>query len=144
RAAAVPLRVPPPHAARPHGGAGPVNVLMVTSSYPKYPGDTTAPFVESIARAVAARGHRVDVVLPWHPDLRRGADEPVRFHPYRYAPREDWCLWGYAQSLRSDVRVRPAAWLLAPLAGLALRRAVAERLRAERYAVVHAHWLVPN
>jgi glycosyltransferase involved in cell wall biosynthesis len=121
-----------------------VNVLMVTSSYPKFPGDTTAPFVESIARAVAARGHRVDIVLPWHPDLRRGADEPVRFHPYRYAPRDEWCLWGYAQSLQSDVRVRRAAWLIAPLAALALRRAVAERLRAARYDVVHAHWLVPN
>jgi glycosyltransferase involved in cell wall biosynthesis len=117
---------------------------MVTSSYPKFPGDTTAPFIESIARAVAGRGHRVDVVLPWHPELRRGADEPVRFHPYRYAPREEWNLWGYAQSLHADVRVRGAAWLLAPLAALALRRAVGERLREARYDVLHAHWLVPN
>ena len=82
-----------------------MNVLMVTSSYPKFPGDVTAPFVESIARGVAERGHAVDVVLPHHPDLRRG-DEPVRFFPYRYAPREDWSVWGYAQSLHSDVRVR--------------------------------------
>jgi glycosyltransferase involved in cell wall biosynthesis len=117
---------------------------MVTSSYPKFPGDTTAPFIESIARAVAGRGHRVDVVLPWHPELRRGADEPVRFHPYRYAPRDEWNLWGYAQSLHADVRVRGAAWLLAPLAALALRRAVGERLREARYDVLHAHWLVPN
>jgi glycosyltransferase involved in cell wall biosynthesis len=121
-----------------------MNVLMVTSSYPKFPGDTTAPFIESIARSVADRGHRVDVVLPWHPELRRGADEPVRFHPYRYAPREEWNLWGYAQSLRSDVQVRGAAWLLAPLAAVALRRAVGERLRERRYDVMHAHWLVPN
>ncbi|HEV8255118.1 MAG TPA: glycosyltransferase [Vicinamibacteria bacterium] len=121
-----------------------MNVLMVTSSYPKFPGDTTAPFIESIARAVAGRGHRVDVVLPWHPELRRGADEPLRFHPYRYAPRDEWNLWGYAQSLHADVRVRGAAWLLAPLAALALRRAVGERLREARYDVLHAHWLVPN
>jgi hypothetical protein len=72
-----------------------MNVLMVTSSYPKFPGDVTAPFVESIARGVAERGHAVDVVLPHHPDLRRDGAEPVRFFPYRYAPREDWNLWGY-------------------------------------------------
>ena len=48
-----------------------MNVLMVTSSYPKAPGDVTAPFIESIAEAVAARGHGVDVVLPHHPELRR-------------------------------------------------------------------------
>ena len=83
-----------------------MNVLMVASSYPKFPGDTTAPFIESIARAVAARGHAVDVLLPHHPDLRRPPGEPVRVVEYHYAPREDWSLWGYAQSLQSDVRVR--------------------------------------
>jgi glycosyltransferase involved in cell wall biosynthesis len=117
---------------------------MVTSSYPRFPGDVVAPFIESIARGVAARGHRVDVVLPHHPELRRRPDEPVSFHPYRYAPLERWSRWGYAQSLRKDVSVRAGAFLLAPLVALALRRIVAERLRATRYDVVHAHWVVPN
>jgi glycosyltransferase involved in cell wall biosynthesis len=121
-----------------------MKVLMVTSSYPKFPGDVTAPFVESIARSVARRGHTVDVVLPHHPELRRARDETVRFFPYRYAPRDSWSRWGYAQSLHSDVRVRPATWLLAPLAAVALRSEVARRLRAERYDLVHAHWVVPN
>ena len=117
---------------------------MVTSSYPRFPGDVVAPFIESIARGVAARGHRVDVVLPHHPELRRPAGEPVSFHPYRYAPLDRWSRWGYAQSLRKDVSVRAGAFLLAPLVALALRRIVAERLRALRYDVVHAHWVVPN
>jgi glycosyltransferase involved in cell wall biosynthesis len=119
-------------------------VLVVTSSYPKYPGDVTAPFIESISRGVASRGHRVDVVLPHHPELRRGADEPLRFFPFRYAPREDWNLWGYAQSLRADVSLRSAAVLVTPLAALALRRGVAERLRERSYDVLHVHWVVPN
>jgi glycosyltransferase involved in cell wall biosynthesis len=96
------------------------------------------------------RGHAVDVVLPHHPELRRGRmgspgdSQPVRFFPYRYAPRESWARWGYAQSLHADVKVRKEAWLLAPFAALAVRREVAERLREVRYDVVHAHWLVPN
>jgi glycosyltransferase involved in cell wall biosynthesis len=117
---------------------------MITSSYPKFPGDVTAPFIEEIARGVAARGHEVDVVLPHHPDLARRDDEPVRFFPYRYAPRDSWCAWGYAQSLESDVRVRRGVYLLAPLVAIALRRAVGARLTAVRYDVVHAHWVVPN
>jgi glycosyltransferase involved in cell wall biosynthesis len=117
---------------------------MVTSSYPKFPGDTTAPFIEAIARGVAARGHAVDVVLPHHPDLRRGTDEPVRFFPYRYAPFDSWCLWGYAQSLESDVRVRRGVYALAPLVALSLRQRVASLLGETRYDVLHAHWLVPN
>jgi phosphatidyl-myo-inositol dimannoside synthase len=121
-----------------------MNVLMVASSYPKFPGDTTAPFIESIARAVAARGHAVDVLLPHHPDLRRPSGEPVRVVEYHYAPREDWSLWGYAQSLESDVRVRRGVYLLAPLVALALRRALGSLLADRRYDVVHAHWVVPN
>ena len=61
---------------------------MVASSYPKFPGDVTAPFIESIAHAVAARGHSVDVLVPHHPDLRRPPGEPVRVISYHYAPRE--------------------------------------------------------
>jgi phosphatidyl-myo-inositol dimannoside synthase len=121
-----------------------MNVLMVASSYPKFPGDVTAPFIESIARAVAARGHAVDVLLPHHPDLRRPPGEPVRVLPYVYAPREEWSLWGYAQSLESDVRVRRGMYLLAPLVALALRRALGSLLGGRRYDVVHAHWVVPN
>ncbi len=121
-----------------------LRVLMVTSSYPKFPGDTTAPFIESIARGVAARGHALDLVLPHHPDLRRGADEPVSFFPYRYAPFDSWCLWGYAQSLESDLRVRKGVYALAPLVALSLRHTVAALLRERRYDVLHAHWLVPN
>ena len=117
---------------------------MVASSYPKFPGDVTAPFIESIAHAVAARGHAVDVLLPHHPDLRRPPGEPVRVLPYGYAPREQWSLWGYAQSLESDVRVRRGMYLLAPLVALALRRALGSLLAGHRYDVVHAHWVVPN
>jgi glycosyltransferase involved in cell wall biosynthesis len=121
-----------------------MRILMVTSSYPKYPGDVTAPFIESIARGVAARGHEVDVVLPAHPELRRGASEPVRFFPYEYAPRPQWSRWGYAQSLRADVGLRGAAWLLAPLAAAALRGAVGGRLTERRYDAAHVHWVVPS
>jgi hypothetical protein len=62
-------------------------VVMVTSSYPRFPGDGVGSFIEPIAKGVAARGHEVHVVAPWHPALRRPPiDEGVRFHFFRYAP----------------------------------------------------------
>jgi len=121
-----------------------MNVLMVTSSYPKFSGDVTAPFLESIAHGVAARGHAVDVVLPYHPLLRRDAGEPVRVFPYPYAPFESWNLWGYAQSLEADVHIKPLMFALVPFVAAALRNELATRLLARRYDVVHVHWVVPN
>ena len=117
---------------------------MITSSYPKWPGETNAPFIEAIAHGVAARGHEVDLVLPHHPLWRRDAVEGrVRFFPYRYAP-DAWSVWGYAQSLEADVRVRRGMYLLAPLVALSLRAMLSSRLTSRRYDVVHAHWVVPN
>ena len=52
-----------------------MNLLAITSSYPRYEGDPTAPFVESIIRHVAARGHTVHVLLP---RLAAGAGRPPR------------------------------------------------------------------
>lgn len=117
---------------------------MVTSSYPLHPGDGTAPFIEEIARGVVRRGHAVDVVLPEHPRLARPAEDGLAFFPYRYAPTQRFAVWGYAQSLVADTRLRLELPLVAPLAALGLRRAVAARLRAARYDVAHLHWVIPN
>ena len=62
-------------------------VVIVTSSYPRFPGDLTGTAVEPIARGVAARGHAVHVVAPWHPLVRRGdVEDGIHYHFYRYAP----------------------------------------------------------
>ncbi len=120
-------------------------VVMVTSSYPRFPGDLAGTFLEPIAHGVAARGHRVHVVAPWHPRVRRRAREGgVHFHFYRYAPVRALHVFGYAGALRGDVSMRWTAWAAAPLAlaaaGLATRRVV----RTTRATVVHAHWVIPS
>jgi glycosyltransferase involved in cell wall biosynthesis len=121
-----------------------MRILTVTSSYPKYPGDVTAPFIESISRSLAARGHDIDIVLPAHPELNRPASDPIRFYPYRYTKRAHRSVWGYAQSLQADVRLRRGILLLAPLATLALRRTLKTRLADRVYDVAHIHWIIPN
>src|SRR5688500_19896124 len=90
---------------------------MVTTSYPRFPGDSVGTFMEPIARSVAARGHEVHVVAPWHPLVARAAvEDGVHFHFYRYAPLRALNVFGYAAAMRADVSVRGAAYLAAPLA----------------------------
>jgi glycosyltransferase involved in cell wall biosynthesis len=120
-------------------------VVMVTTSYPRFPGDTVGTFMEPIARGVAGRGHDVHVVAPWHPLVARPAREHgVSFHFYRYAPIRALDVFGYAVALRADVALRWRAWAAAPLglaAGWRLARAVAQRSGA---TVVHGHWVIPG
>jgi hypothetical protein len=92
-----------------------MRVAMLTTSYPKFPGDGTAPFIERMAEAVASAGHAVNVVLPRHPDLvtddRRGAPR-VRFFPFFAGPARPH-RWGYASSMAADRRLRGAALAVA-------------------------------
>jgi glycosyltransferase involved in cell wall biosynthesis len=119
-------------------------VVMITTSYPRFPGDGIGSFIAPIAKGVAARGHEVHLVAPAHPEIRLPAQEDgVRFHFYKYAPGAA-TSWGYATGLRADTALRGSAWAAAPLgmaAGVLMARRVASRHRA---TMLHAHWVIPN
>jgi len=118
---------------------------MLTSSYPKFRGDTTAPFIESIATHIAAQGVETHVVLPEHRELKRGAvEDSVHFYPYRYAPRSAWTLWGYAEALRADVKLKRGVYALAPLALASSFQKMMQLTAREPFDLIHAHWVLPN
>jgi glycosyltransferase involved in cell wall biosynthesis len=120
-------------------------VVMVTTSYPRFPGDSIGTFMEPIAKGVAARGHEVHIVAPWHPRLTRGPSEDgVFFHFFKYAPARALNVFGYAAGLQADVRLKSSAWMAAPFA-LAAGWFKAMRVAQKRRAtVMHGHWVVPG
>src|SRR5262245_48953048 len=120
-------------------------VVMVTTSYPRFPGDSIGTFMEPIAKGVAARGHEVHIVAPWHPKLTRGkSDDGVFFHFFKYALARSLNVFGYAAGLEADVRLKPTAWMAAPFA-LAAGWFKAMRVAQKRRAtVMHGHWVVPG
>src|SRR5689334_9739828 len=139
-----------------------MNICMLTSSYPKYPGETTAPFIEEIAAGLVRRGHCVHVVAPYHRDIRRAPIERgVHLHFFRYSPVRALNVFGYAESLQADVGLRGAAVAAAPLAlgagMLALLNLTKDEgrktkgdehssfvLRPSSFDLIHAHWVLPN
>jgi glycosyltransferase involved in cell wall biosynthesis len=120
-------------------------VVMVTTSYPRFAGDSVGTFMEPIAKGVAARGHEVHIVAPWHPRITRGrVEDGVFFHFFKYAPVAALNVFGYAAGLKADVRLKATAWLAAPLAltaGWFKAMRVAQKRRA---TVMHGHWVVPG
>jgi len=120
-------------------------VVMVATSYPRFPGDGVGSFMEPIAKGVAALGHEVHLVAPWHPAITRGREEDgVFFHFFHYAPVASLNVFGYASGLRADTDLRAAAWAVAPLA-MASGWFKAWRVATKRRAtVMHGHWVVPG
>ena len=123
----------------------PATIVMATSSYPRFEGDGIGSFVEPIAHGIAARGHEVHVVAPWHPLIRRPNREGrVHFHFFRYAPIGSLNLFGYAAALKADIQLRPATYLVTPLALAAWRRRIRRVVQQCGASVLHAHWVVPG
>jgi phosphatidylinositol alpha-1,6-mannosyltransferase len=122
-----------------------VRILAITSSYPRYEGDATAPFVESLVRSVAALGHEVHVLVPQHRSWNRPQTQgTVHFHPYRYSPRASWTPWGYSQSLSGGESIRKPLYAVAPSVLVSAIRAGRRLLARDRFDVVHVHWVIPN
>jgi len=120
-------------------------VVMVTTSYPRFAGDGVGSFMEPIAKGIAARGHDVHLVAPWHPSLTRSAHEDgVTFHFFKYAPTDSLNIFGYATSLRADTDLKVAVWAVAPVAMLAGWRVAARVARDTNATVMHGHWVIPG
>jgi glycosyltransferase involved in cell wall biosynthesis len=122
-----------------------MNILALTSSYPRFEGDPTAPFVESITRHLALRGHTVHLVLPQNKKWRRPSTEGgVHYHPYRYSPRRTWTPWGYSESLEGGVRIKRSLYALAPAVAASALWTCGRVLSRGEFDLVHAHWVIPN
>lgn len=121
-----------------------MQLLFLTQTYPRFPGDTSGPFIRELARALVRRGDRVTVLTPHAADVPESWDDDgVRVKSFRYAPLR-WEVIGYSRSLAADERVKRGAALLAPLYALGALIAVRREIRRRRYDLLQAHWVVPN
>lgn len=122
-------------------------ILAVSTSYPLTESDTTAPFVRAISRGLCDHGCEITMLLPHHDRLAWGdRDGPVNIEQFRYHP-PGWTglqVWGYAEGLRSDISLRPAAVAVAPVALAATAGSLLSWAREQAPDLLHAHWVVPS
>jgi glycosyltransferase involved in cell wall biosynthesis len=120
-----------------------MKICVVASTYPRYPGDGSGRFVQSISEALTQIGHEVHVVAPYHPSVAP-LDSPVQVHHFRYAWPDSLSIMGYAQAMKSDRALRPFAYVLSPLYALG-EAALLDRLMAQHdFDAIHTHWVIPN
>ena len=122
-----------------------MKVCLLTHGYPRYPSDTTAPFIESIAETLQKQGADVTVLTPDTPKFARSmADHSVNLKTYRYFfPRRLQRL-GYSNTLVNDCKLKKSAYLLAPFMVLSAILHLLYLHRRQCFDVIHAHWLLPN
>jgi glycosyltransferase involved in cell wall biosynthesis len=95
-----------------------MKVLVLTTSYPRYEGDSTVNFLGEAVACLRERGLDVDVV------------SPLDFRHYGIA---------YGSGIPGNLRRRP--WLAAMLPAMLMNFWNAARRRTDGADLVHAHWL---
>lgn len=123
-----------------------MRVCILTHGYPRFPDDTTAPFIESIAETL--HQHKdvdVTVLTPDTPQFSRtAADGKVKIQTYRYFFPRRLQLLGYSNTLVNDCALKKYVYLLAPFMFLSGIFHLFQLHRKHRFDVIHAQWLLPN
>lgn len=120
-----------------------MKILFLASTFPRFLGDGSGRFIQSLAEAVQKLGHDVYVLAPYHP-LVEPFESAVKIHHFRYIWRADWHIMGYAQAMQSDQKLKKNAYLLAPLYFLSASQKVRQLQRKHSFDIIHVHWVIPN
>jgi glycosyltransferase involved in cell wall biosynthesis len=120
-----------------------MKILLVTSSFPRWPGDWAGVFILSLGRALAVRGHEITVLCPHARGLPlRDEMDGVRIERFRYAWPESLQTLAYGGGMLHNVRQNRLRMLLAAPYMLALGMRMRALLR--RHDIVNAHFLIPQ
>ena len=116
-------------------------LLVLTSTFPRWPGDHEPPFVFELARRLT-QSFAVTVLAPHaHGAQTQEIMDGVAVRRFRYAPAKLERL-AYSGGIPSKLHRHPWLMLLVPAFLLAQLWATCVLLRRQQPAAVHAHWLI--
>ncbi|MEM9797320.1 MAG: glycosyltransferase [Pseudomonadota bacterium] len=123
-----------------------MNVLFLTSTFPRWPGDQQAPFVLEQARAWKVRrpGDRLHILAPHHAGAsRREVLDGIDIRRFRYMPLTQLQTLAYP-AIMPNIRERPLRALQVVPFLIAQYAAARSLLRQEAIDLVYAHWAMPQ
>lgn len=118
-------------------------LLVLTSTFPRWGGDTEPGFVHELCRQLSA-SHEVTVLAPHAAGAKlQESLGDVRVVRFRYGP-ERWEKLAYNGGIMANLRRNPLLYLMLPPFFLGQLLALLSLMRRNRPAAVHAHWIVPQ
>ena len=122
-----------------------MRILLATSNFPRWEGDSTTPFVLHLAQDLGGLGCRVDVVAPHAPGAApRETMAGVDVWRFRYLWPQSQETVCYRGGALANLRRNPLNWLKLPALVSAEWAAIRHRLAGGHYDLLHAHWLLPQ
>lgn len=120
-----------------------MRICIFTHTFPRFPGDTAAPFMGSLAEALVSLGHEVIVLTPFDQQIST-EKRPYRLVTYRYIFPESLHKLGYSRTLKGDKSMSLGAYVLSTFLYFFGLLALLRLVGRERPDVISSHWIIPN
>lgn len=120
------------------------HVLVMTSTFPRWAGDTEPAFVFELSRRLASK-FDITVLAPRAPGSSKreiiAGLKIIRF-PYFFQRWENLAM--HSGGILNKLKTSPINYLLVPFFFLGQLLTLIRLLHSEDFALIHAHWLIPQ
>lgn len=118
-------------------------VLVLTSTFPRWEGDHEPPFVFELSKRLGQR-FKITVLAPHAPGAKQSEImDGMEVHRFRYFP-ERWQRLAYDGGILSNLKKNCLNYFVVPFFVLSETISVVLLLRKTKVDVIHAHWLIPQ
>ena len=121
-----------------------MRIAVITSTYPRYQGDSVGSFIHSLSSTLTQLGHDLHVLAPYDPAVVPDWQSDVAVKRIRYVWPDSLSRLGHARSLASDVRLKAHAYPLAALFSVCAVLRLWREVVRQGSEVIYAQWLLPG
>jgi len=119
-------------------------ILVLTSTFPRWASDTEPTFVFDLSRNYVHKGFQVDVIAPHaYGSKSHEIIDGVNIFRYRYFFERLQTLT-YHGGINANLKNNKFNYLLVPFFFLFQAVEIVRRLKNNQYDVIHSHWLIPQ
>jgi glycosyltransferase involved in cell wall biosynthesis len=122
-----------------------MKILMTTSTFPRWDGDSQAPFILLLAKHLVSLGHEIDLLAPHaHGAEHFEVIDGVSVHRYGYFWPEEFQHLCYGAGIVPNIKKSWLARFQVPFFLCAQAFAILKLNHRRKPDVIHAHWLLPQ
>lgn len=120
-----------------------MRICLFTHTFPRFEGDSAAPFMDGVARSLCQDGNKLFVLTPYSPLIKK-TTQPYHLITYKYIFPDSLHLLGYAKTLSDDKKIPFVNLLISPFLYFFGFIALMRLIKREKIDFISAHWILPN
>lgn len=121
-----------------------MNIAILTQTFPLNPKDSTAHFMLDFTKGFIDLGHKVIVLVPFHPQLRLKAFKNIKVVTFKYIWPNFLHLLGFGRTLKNDQILPWYVYLLSPFFFIFGSIKLYTLISKYNIEIINAHWILPS